>query len=317
MTIPANVCVPTDGGAVKVPERAQCDDGVGDCPHRRKDGWWNISSQRTAMGMSVHQTSYDMLRESLRDGLVTAVEPRNANVGCESVHYRATAALYALLGGHPIDRRGRCRCCHGPRALLARRRRICHVYVAVRYYLHQPDQVLLHHLASELEQSSFPAGGRSAPSRPCAAAAGSSDADATEVLRTDVGGAGRLARPAHRHPVRSVFTFRRWRRLDGIDETSAQSPQSPDVALPLPPAASPSRGGRARAMAGSGSDAPDARSCRGAPQSGEEPLACHRRQPPDRRGAGGPVAGGMRRDSRPGAFPPPTDLAQPVSERGS
>lgn len=111
------------------------------------------------MGLSVHQTSYDLLRESLRDDPVAAVESGNGSLGHESVHFRASAALYALLGDHPIDRRGRCRCCYGPRALLARRRRFCRVYLVARYYLHQPDDLLLDNLARALEQSDFPGRG--------------------------------------------------------------------------------------------------------------------------------------------------------------
>lgn len=148
------------------------------------------------MRRSVHKTSHDLLRESLRDDLVAAVESRHGSLGHDSVHYRASAALYALLGDHPVDRRGRCRCCHGLRALLGRRRRLCHVYVAARYYLCQPDDLLLDNLADELEQDNRPprGGGHASPA-PCS----------------------RTSAASSSHPP------------------STQSPQSPAVALPLLP----------------------------------------------------------------------------------
>lgn len=147
------------------------------------------------MRSSVHRTSHDLLRELLRDGLAAAAESSHGNRGHESVCYRACAALYALLGDHPIDRRGRCRCCRSPRALIARRR-FCRVYLVARYYLHQPHDVLLHNLACELEPSRFPhRGGDDASSR----RRGAGDPDATEVLpRISSGSAD-----SHEHPMRT------------------------------------------------------------------------------------------------------------------
>lgn len=103
---------------------------------------WTIKTAGSSP--SVHQTSHGLLRETLLDALLAAVGPRSGGIG--SVQCRASAALYALLGEHSIDRRGRCRRCRGPRPLLGRARRVCRVLVAARFYLHQPDDVLLSHL---------------------------------------------------------------------------------------------------------------------------------------------------------------------------
>ncbi len=91
--------------------------------------------------------SHHFLRQELLIAVLTAVESKRCEGGIGSVSGRTSAALYALLGDHLIDRRRRS--CHGPRVLLRRRRRVCRVLVA-RYYLHQPQDVLLAHLASEL-----------------------------------------------------------------------------------------------------------------------------------------------------------------------
>lgn len=100
------------------------------------------------MSPSVRETSYRLLCEVLRRVLVEAVESGPGAVG--SVPHRAMAALYGLLLNHPVDRRGRCRSCRRPGAVLGRRRRRCRVHVEATYWLHQPDEkFLLSHLARE------------------------------------------------------------------------------------------------------------------------------------------------------------------------
>lgn len=94
------------------------------------------------MGRSGYQTSRYLMREALRDALLAAAEPGRSAGGIGSVPWRAAAVLYSLLGSHSIDRRGRCRTCHG--------RCVCRVLVAARYYLHQPADVVISHVASEL-----------------------------------------------------------------------------------------------------------------------------------------------------------------------
>jgi len=134
------------------------------------------------MSWNVHQTSHELLREALRAGLAAAVDSgRDGGIG--PTQCRASAALYALLGGHPVDRRGRCRSCRGLRALLGRRGRVCRVLVAARFYLYQPEDMLLHLLASELDQSAAPPPSADAapdPGRTPGAVLG--DPDATDVL---------------------------------------------------------------------------------------------------------------------------------------
>ncbi|MGH3928390.1 MAG: hypothetical protein ACRDTF_00255 [Pseudonocardiaceae bacterium] len=84
--------------------------------------------------------------------------------------WRACAALYSLVEGHPVDRRGRCRSCRRPGAVLGRARRRCQVRVSACYWLHQPDEtLLLSLLARELNQHPAPSEGaeeQSGPTQP-------------------------------------------------------------------------------------------------------------------------------------------------------
>ena len=105
-------------------------------------------------GPTVYETTYNLLREVLCDVLRAAVgSDRGVGRWTNSVPWRACAALYWLLESHPVDRRGRCRSCRRPGAVLGRARRRCQVRVTASYWLHQPDeQLLLRLLAHELEQ---------------------------------------------------------------------------------------------------------------------------------------------------------------------
>ena len=107
------------------------------------------------MSPSVYQAGHELMRETLRDALLAAVDSEGGG-GLGSAQCRASAALYVLLGDHAIDRRGRCRSCRRPNALVGRRRRICRVYLAARFYLYQPDRVLLRHLAGVLDEDVTP-----------------------------------------------------------------------------------------------------------------------------------------------------------------
>ena len=81
-------------------------------------------------GPTVYQTSYGLVREELRSVLWAVVESGpGAGVGMGSVPWRACAALYSLVEGHPVDRRGRCRSCRRPGAVLGWTRRRCQVRV--------------------------------------------------------------------------------------------------------------------------------------------------------------------------------------------
>ncbi len=130
----------------------------------------------------MHQTSRELLREALCSALAAAVGS-GCGGGIGSTPCRAIAALYALLGDHQVDRRGRCRCCRGPRTWPGCRRRICRVLLAARFYLYQPEDMLLRLLASELDQHTTPpptAEAEPEPDRAPGALLG--DPDATDVL---------------------------------------------------------------------------------------------------------------------------------------
>lgn len=134
------------------------------------------------MNRNVHQTSYELLRDTLRAGLAAAAGSGRED-GIGSTPCRTIAALYALLGDHQVDRRGHCRRCRGLRALPGRRHQICRVLVAARFYLCQPENMLLRLLASELHQHAMPrliAETALEPDRAPGALLG--DSDATDVL---------------------------------------------------------------------------------------------------------------------------------------
>ncbi|MGH3763771.1 MAG: hypothetical protein ACRDS0_37030 [Pseudonocardiaceae bacterium] len=93
----------------------------------------------------------DPLREVLRGVLCAAVESGPGAVGgVGSLQCRVFATLYALLGAHPVDRRGRCWSCRRPRAVLGFRRRHCRVRGEARVWLQHPEWFLRSRLISEL-----------------------------------------------------------------------------------------------------------------------------------------------------------------------
>ncbi len=111
--------------------------------------WSSVVSAIVGRRSSVRRTSHDLLGETLRDVLRTAVD---RGPGTEvGTAWRASAALYALLGDHPIDHRGRCRSCRRQGARIGRARRRCRVFIAASYWLRQPDEFLLRHLAHDLK----------------------------------------------------------------------------------------------------------------------------------------------------------------------
>ncbi|MGH3934554.1 MAG: hypothetical protein ACRDS1_06185 [Pseudonocardiaceae bacterium] len=94
---------------------------------------------------SVYQASHGRLRGVLRGALRAAMDSES---GVASMGFRAGVALDSLLAAHPVDRRGRCRSCRG-RGWLARRRRVCMVFQQAHYWLRQPTDRVITHLASE------------------------------------------------------------------------------------------------------------------------------------------------------------------------
>lgn len=99
----------------------------------------------------------DPLLEALRGVLVAAAQSESGTgEGFDSVQYRAGATLYSLLVDHPVDRRGRCRSCRRPGAVLGLRRRPCRVRGKAQMWLHLPGELLQSFLLSELGLSPMP-----------------------------------------------------------------------------------------------------------------------------------------------------------------
>jgi hypothetical protein len=109
----------------------------------------------TSTGPTVDQTSHRLVFEALRR---TVREGPGAPDSGGSIRYRASALLYLLLLGHPIDERGRCRSCPG--LMTGLRARPCRIHgKASDLLLHYPDEaLLLAHLAEELGASRVPPG---------------------------------------------------------------------------------------------------------------------------------------------------------------
>lgn len=116
-----------------------------------------VRARMPVMGLSVDQDSSERVCQELRGVLQAAVESEpGAAGGIESIQCRAGAALYQLLMDHPVDRRGRCRSCRRPGAVLALRRRLCRVHIKADYWLHQPAEFLHSLLAHELGLTDLP-----------------------------------------------------------------------------------------------------------------------------------------------------------------
>ena len=104
-----------------------------------------------AVSRTVHETRYGLLCEGLRGLLLDAVRVGPSAIGgTDSAPCRAVAALYFLLAGHPVDRRGRCRSCRRPGAVFGRRWRRCRVYSEVSLWMYQPAEFVGTQLAREL-----------------------------------------------------------------------------------------------------------------------------------------------------------------------
>ena len=102
-------------------------------------------------GRSVHQVSYELACEVLAGVLRSAVREGGVDrCAAGSVPCRAAAALFVLLAGHPVNRRGRCRSCRRPGAVFGWRRRRCQVHNEARAWLHQPAEFVDSRLAREL-----------------------------------------------------------------------------------------------------------------------------------------------------------------------
>lgn len=102
-------------------------------------------------GPSVQQTSHRLMCDALRGILRDAVDPGGGDrIPLGSIPCRAVASLYMLLLNHPVDRRGRCRSCRRPGAVLGRRWRRCRVHGEAALWLNQPTDFVDSQLAREL-----------------------------------------------------------------------------------------------------------------------------------------------------------------------
>ncbi|MGH3871120.1 MAG: hypothetical protein ACRDSR_06310 [Pseudonocardiaceae bacterium] len=111
----------------------------------------------TNRGSNLPEISYALLCQRLRGVLVDTIQARpGAAGGIDSLACQAIAALYALLMAHPVDRRGRCRSCRRPGAVLGFRRRYCRVHGAARVWFQQPEWFLHSRLVSELGLTDVP-----------------------------------------------------------------------------------------------------------------------------------------------------------------
>ena len=102
-------------------------------------------------GASVQQTSHRLMCDALRGVLQEAVDSGGGDrIAVGSVPCRAVAGLYMLLLNHPVDRRGRCRSCRRPGAVLGGRWRRCRVHGEAALWLNQPAEFLGAQLIREL-----------------------------------------------------------------------------------------------------------------------------------------------------------------------
>lgn len=102
-------------------------------------------------GPSVQQITHELMCAALRTALRSIVDPgRDDPRESDSMGDRAITTLYMIMMSHPVDRRGRCRSCRRPGALLGRRWRRCRVYGEANVWLHQPTEFLRSQLAREL-----------------------------------------------------------------------------------------------------------------------------------------------------------------------
>ena len=120
----------------------------------------NDTRRTTSVNPSVQQTTHRLMSEALCRDLRDAVESGSlGGGGTGSIRCRACVVLYLLLCDHPVDRRGRCRWCRRPGAVLGQRHRPCRIHVKASFWLHQPNDVVLRHLTNELNHHPAPASG--------------------------------------------------------------------------------------------------------------------------------------------------------------
>ncbi len=140
------------------------------------------------MSLSAPQAIHRPMTEALCCYLWDTVESESLDGGgTGSIRCRACVVLYLLLCDHSVDRRGRCRSCRRSGAALGQRRRKCRIHVEASFWLRQPDDVVLRHLASELNDR--PARAQGTGGRPdrfgTTRAVPAIDPDASPAVRPD------------------------------------------------------------------------------------------------------------------------------------
>lgn len=159
---------------------------------------------------SEYEISYALLCKRLRGALENAVLAGPGADGIGSVPWQANAALYMLLMGHPVDRRGRCRSCRRSGAVLGFRRRRCRVHGEARFWLlQQPAKFLHSRLLGEFGLTDLP----------------SAQDSATHTTARDSGDTNLLPRV-----------------VPGPSDPRAEPLQTPVVPPPLPPRGLPQGG---------------------------------------------------------------------------
>lgn len=99
--------------------------------------------------------SYSFMCQALRGFLVDVVESRDHDV-VDTIAFRASATLYAMLLNHPIDEKGRCRSCRRSAAGFGRRRRRCRVHLLTGLHMLYSGDFLLSYVAGELGLDPIP-----------------------------------------------------------------------------------------------------------------------------------------------------------------
>lgn len=108
-------------------------------------------------GHSAYQAISNLLCERLHRALSDGMQRApGAAEGTDSVPFRVSGALYALLMAHPIDQHGRCRSCRRLGGVLGLRRGRCGVHREASYWLRQPEEFLRSRLADEWGLADLP-----------------------------------------------------------------------------------------------------------------------------------------------------------------
>jgi hypothetical protein len=183
--------------------------------------------------LTVGQTSHRLISEALGDELRQAVQagPSVADQA-DSIRYRVSAVLYLLLREHSIDRRGRCRSCRRPGAMMTIRRQPCRILIKARYWLLRPPEEaqLLSLLAAELPASPPSSPSASQAHRPIHSGPDKQGRDSASATPTCCPPSRPVHQPSRRRPRPSRLCFLPTvvRGRDGRDSLQNQTGAHPD-----------------------------------------------------------------------------------------